>query len=586
MPKMVMWALIATVAFCVAFLLGVTAVKAGDRTIDFRDMKGGLTSGGFEISSRQEISIDGIGLGSAKGANFYSYGWVIDASTRQLVWSMNEDCPDPTKISDDLYECQADITLPAGRYEAYYYIADPSIFMPGSWDISVNDLGDLIDLFGEGIKQSTDDKKSISDEDLEELAFTIKTEGSATPFTPAFQSPKGSIVEFNVPGRNEYLHKGFTLPRETRLSIYAIGEYSESYDLFIDGGWILNADTRQKAWAMDKWNTEWAEGSRKNRLFDDQVTLPPGNYIACYITDDSHHPGAWNSPPPADPLNYGMVVSTTHPEDAGAVLPFDEKVNETPIVTITAVGNGAFEKQGFSLAKPAKIHILALGEKNYTGGDLADYGWIMNADDAEKVWEMTGDNTDFAGGAAKNCRFDGIIDLPTGNYIVYYRTDDSHAYGSWNAERPFDYRNYGISIFGVGKDFSAADFKLHDDFAPTGNILVNLTGLGDDEDVDQDFTLSKPSEIKITALGEGKDHTMYDYGWIEDAQGHTVWEMTYPKTRSAGGASKNRMIIDTITLPKGTYTAHFLTDDSHSYAGFNASPPDDPERWGILITGH
>jgi hypothetical protein len=584
MPKLVIWALIAAVVFCLAFVLGATAVKAGDRIVDFRDMKRGLTCGGFEISSRQKVNIDGLGLGSAKGTEFYAYGWVIDAADRSLVWSMNEDCSDPTKVSDGLYECEADITLSPGRYEVYYYVADPDVFIPGGSDISINDLGDLIDVLGEAIRLSKYDKKSFNDEDIAELSFTVNTDGPATAFVPAFHPPAGEIAEFNVPGKNEFLHKGFTLTRETDLSIYAIGEYSESYDLFVDGGWIVNADTHKKAWSMDKWNTEWAEGARKNRLFKDDITLPAGNYIAYYVTDDSHDPKTWNSAPPADPLNYGMVVSVTHPDDIKNVLPFDEKINETPIVTITGVGNSAFEKQAFTLVKPAKVHILALGEKNYTGGDLADYGWIMNADNAEKVWVMTGDNTDFAGGAAKNCRFDGLIDLPAGDYIVYYRTDDSHAFGSWNAARPFDYRDYGISLFGVGKGFSSADFKLRDNFAPTGNILVNLTGLGDDEDVEQDFTLSKPTEIKITALGEGKDRTMYDYGWIDDERGHTVWEMTYSKTRNAGGASKNRMTIDTITLPKGDYTAHFITDDSHSYAGFNASPPDDPERWGIMIT--
>ncbi|MDD4051533.1 MAG: hypothetical protein PHR28_06510 [candidate division Zixibacteria bacterium] len=586
MPKMVIWALIAAVAFCLAFLLGATAVKAGDRIIDFHDLKGGLTSGGFEISFKQNVKIDGVGLGSAKGSEFYAYGWLIDASDRSLVWSMNEDCPDPSKMSDDLYECQADLTLSPGRYEVYYYIADPDIFMPGGGDISVNDLGDLIKILGEAIKISGDNKKLFSEEDIAELTFAVKTDGPATTFVPAFRPPEGLIAEFNVPSKDEYLHKGFTLTRETDLSIYAIGEYSESYDLFVDGGWILNADTREKAWSMDKWNTEWAEGARKNRLFKDHVTLSPGNYIAYYVTDDCHDPEAWNSPPPGDPLNYGMVISTTRPEEIKNVVPFNEQVNEKPIVAITGVHNSSFEKQGFTLTKPTRIHVLALGEKNYTGSDLADYGWIMDADNAEKVWAMTSDNTDFAGGAAKNCRFDGIVELPAGDYIVYYRTDDSHAYGSWNAARPFDYRNYGISIFGVGKGFSSADFKLHDDFTPTGNILVNLTGLGDDEDVEQDFTLSKPTEIKITAVGEGKDRDMYDYGWIEDDEGDTVWEMTYRKTRNAGGAAKNRMIIDVITLEKGTYTAHFITDDSHSYSDFNASPPDDPERWGIMITVH
>ena len=112
-----------------------------------------------------------------------------------------------------------------------------------------------------------------------------------------------------------------------------------------------------------------------------------------------------------------------------------------------------------------------------------------------------------------------------------------------------------------------------------------MTGLGDDADVSKTFTLSQSTPIKITALGEGRSGEMFDYGWIEDAKtGETVWEMTYRKTRDAGGADKNRLAVANITLEKGTYEVFFVTDDSHSFEDFNASPPDDPERWGILIT--
>jgi hypothetical protein len=86
------------------------------------------------------------------------------------------------------------------------------------------------------------------------------------------------------------------------------------------------------------------------------------------------------------------------------------------------------------------------------------------------------------------------------------------------------------------------------------------------------------------AIGEGKSNYMYDYGWIEDESGEIIWEMTYRKTYHAGGASKNRTAVANITLRSGKYTAYFVTDDSHSYEGFNASPPDDPERWGMVIT--
>jgi len=198
---------------------------------------------------------------------------------------------------------------------------------------------------------------------------------------------------------------------------------------------------------------------------------------------------------------------------------------------------------------------------------------------------MTPDNTGFAGGAAKNALFDGIIELPAGNYIVSYRTDDSHSYRDWNAAPPIDKSGWGIRLYGVGKDFTPESFALVDKFQPVGSVLVNMTELGDDENVKQKFSLDGTTKIRITALGEGRSGKMFDYGWIEnDDNGEIVWEMTYRKTRFAGGADKNRIVVANLALEKGNYTAHFVTDDSHSFRHFNASPPDDPEQWGILIT--
>jgi len=77
---------------------------------------------------------------------------------------------------------------------------------------------------------------------------------------------------------------------------------------------------------------------------------------------------------------------------------------------------------------------------------------------------------------------------------------------------------------------------------------------------------------------------MYDYGWIENAEsGETVWEMTYRMTRPGGGADKNRKVDSELLLGAGRYEVKFVTDDSHSFPDFNASRPDNPQRWGILV---
>ena len=77
---------------------------------------------------------------------------------------------------------------------------------------------------------------------------------------------------------------------------------------------------------------------------------------------------------------------------------------------------------------------------------------------------------------------------------------------------------------------------------------------------------------------------MHDYGWIENAEtGRVVWEMSYRRTDHAGGARKNRLSDEVISLKKGEYIVFYETDDSHSFGDWNASPPYDPQSWGITI---
>jgi hypothetical protein len=96
--------------------------------------------------------------------------------------------------------------------------------------------------------------------------------------------------------------------------------------------------------------------------------------------------------------------------------------------------------------------------------------------------------------------------------------------------------------------------------------------------------VSQPTHVRVYAIGEGQGREMYDYGWIENAgSGRAVWEMTYAMTFHAGGGRKNRMVNTTMTLEKGEYVLHYVSDDSHSFGHWNTDPPDDPTMWGITV---
>ena len=116
--------------------------------------------------------------------------------------------------------------------------------------------------------------------------------------------------------------------------------------------------------------------------------------------------------------------------------------------------------------------------------------------------------------------------------------------------------------------------------------MKNLTKVKDDQDLTLEFTVIKPRKYFIFASGEGllADKRLYDYGWIENLNGDTLWSsIKFIKTFSFGGAAKNRAVFDIIELKPGKYKLRYFSDDSHSYQEWNAEPPRYPELWGISI---
>jgi hypothetical protein len=572
------------VAPFVLLLLLLAPDLKGEEIIAIDDITpGDLLVRGFEMKDRGPVELDMVAGKRSYAENFFAYGWIINAETREPVWSAIEETDLFDRIGEQLWEIRQELTLQPGKYEAYYFAADPKQFFTGI-NVSVKNLGDIIDIIGDIFKDDDKEKDNIYTEDASEWYFRITTDASANTYTPSFSTPEPVIAAFRDPGHNFHKDVGFTLDRDMELDIYAVGEFGDRYELFVDGGWIINADTREVVWTMDKWNTDHAGGARKNRYFHNDIDLPAGNYVANYVTDDSHDSDNWNMPPPNDPFNYGMVIKPVDDDDMQFVSDFDDTMSGVEIVRMDRVPNGTLRKQGFTLKKDAHLWIYGLGERYYSQDKLADYGWIIDADNLARVWEMTAENTTFAGGDAKNCKFDGIVELPEGNYIAYYRTDGSHAYDDWNAAPPFDRKAWGMKVSAVDKDFDSTDFELFEQSPMNGNVLVNMTGLGDNAYEEYHFELPENTSVRITALGEGKSGHMYDYGWIEQEDtGDIVWEMTYRKTRHAGGANKNRIVVTNLLLEKGKYVAHFETDDSHSFYEFNASPPDNPELWGMMI---
>jgi hypothetical protein len=114
------------------------------------------------------------------------------------------------------------------------------------------------------------------------------------------------------------------------------------------------------------------------------------------------------------------------------------------LARIIRVGDSERRHAKFTLSKPTKVNIYALGEG--TGGEMYDYAYIVDVNNDEDVWEMRYRRTNHAGGAEKNRLAKAVITLEPGEYEVIYESDGSHSFSSWNDSPPRDALNWGVTI--------------------------------------------------------------------------------------------------------------------------------------------
>ena len=504
--------------------------------------------------------------------------WILDARTRAVVWDLR--AVDTHRESDGLRRFSGTVHLPAGTYEAHY-ASYPASSVTWNGDINLS-LKEIVQL-GRRAKYGG---PYVETGLYKQFALSIDGAGRAASqddINAAHAAFTASAIATVVPDRNSSMRKGFEITRPTAVEVYAIGELR--LDGEFDYGWIMNADTHKRIWSMTYATTDPAGGAAKNRMVRETLQLKPGHYVAYFVCDDSHGPDEWNNVPATDPEFWGLTLRVADRAARASVKPFEyEPVPPgQTIVSLIGIRDNEMRSAGFALRRPMDVHIYALGEG--TSDKMSDYAWIVDEEQHKRVWAMRYEETEHAGGAEKNRLFDGTIHLDAGNYLVYYHSDDSHSYNDWNGAPPAEEHYWGVSIFPASRRLNPADIGpfMRTRSAGTNTTLAQLNHMGDDEDASTTFRLTEESRLRVLALGEGRDGDMFDYGWIEDSNGRTVWKMKYDETDPAGGSAKNRVFDGVITLPAGNYVLRYRSDGSHSYDDWNADPPDDPESWGISV---
>jgi hypothetical protein len=486
--------------------------------------------------------------------------WVLDLQSRRVVWELRT--ASTRRGSDGTRMFEGTLRLQPGTYAAYYAAFPDGYF---------SDDDDRTSGWSRLWQRSSD-------------AFGVRIEGNGTRLAAAeldraeAAAGAGTTVALTAirPGRLE--QAGFEVTRTTDIELTATGELAE--DAEFDHAWIIDANTRKLIWRMTWETSEPAGGASKNRVDRRTIPLARGRYAVFYGTDDSHDPTGWNAAPPYDPAAWGVVIRATE-ADTIAGFKYEHVPASATIAAITRVGDGESRREGFTLTRPMDVRIYALGEGRDNG--MFDYAWITASDSRRRVWQMRYEDTDAAGGDPKNRLLDTVLRLDKGSYVVHYVSDGSHSYREWNASAPSDGEHWGVTVLAATGSLDKAAVAPHEPRADP-SLIAEAVQVRDEDRVQRRFSLDSETLIRIVALGEGSDDSMYDHGWIEDVRtGRRAWEMTYRTTEHAGGASKNRRFEGTIKLPAGEYALVFETDGSHAFGEWNADPPDDPEGWGISV---
>ena len=395
-------------------------------------------------------------------------------------------------------------------------------------------------------------------------------------------------------------------PRRDRRegSWWSSGNNEERYT-WPAAAWILNAVTREVVWDLREARTE--RSGEGLRTFSGSVNLPAGVYLAyfgSFVATSVSYSGNFDvanlfrsrrprrdarySGPYVDDGSFRQfrfaVTGAGRPADGRDVDSAERTIAATAVVTLRPDTPSTTMRSAFTLSRPTDMEIYAIGELRRD--DAFDYGWLLNADTRRRVWQMEYRRTQDAGGAHKNRMVRDTIHLPPGRYVLYFVNDDSHDQLEWNAMPPTDPGAWGVTLRVTDPAARAAVRPFKWEPVPTGETIVSLIGIGNNELRQEGFTLRKPMDVRVYALGEGTDRggDLNDFAWIVDASTRRrVWTMQYDETEAAGGATKNRLFDGTLHFAAGSYLVYYQSDDSHSAEKWNDSPPAESRYWGVSL---
>ncbi|ARA93262.1 hypothetical protein AWN76_008870 [Rhodothermaceae bacterium RA] len=359
-------------------------------------------------------------------------------------------------------------------------------------------------------------------------------------------------------------------------------------------GWLLRREDRAVVWRMEPGTAASERGTLARSI--DTLGLDPGTYDLFFASYGASFGRSGSSVvqrlvganwrDDADrwavamqPLDDAAGVIVV--EEAGAGVPTGSLAPqpEALVWTSAPMAEGPSEASHlFEVDEPVVLDLYACGEL-----PEMDYGWVEDAVSGRRIWTMTMDTTEPAGGAEANRLARVPLRLAPGIYRAVFRTDAGHHYGGWRANPPLDPAAWGMTL-SVAQPRQARAVTPFDPWTMR-TPLLRITSVPNNTARSATFTLSQPLTVVVYAVGElGRGDDRYDHAWITRAPGSdVVWRMSRAASRPAGGHENNRVEIAFLPLQPGTYTVHYETDGSHAFGNWSNGAPTHPERWGVTL---
>lgn len=247
-------------------------------------------------------------------------------------------------------------------------------------------------------------------------------------------------------GNDELRRQAFRLESPTLLRLRVMGEVDRDGWAFVDHGWILDLDSRSLVWAMDDRLCDSAGGFERNLVFDGEVRLPAGNYLALYATDGGHAYGDFSGAAPFRKEDWGLQIWSREADRPLVELPedFDGAWLDDALVAVVRCGDDALRRASFELDEPTTVMVTLHGEAR--GEDVYDSGFLRESDSGRLVWEPDWEGAEWAGGAERNRRVVSELRLEAGRYEAVVETDDSHSFEGWSGAAPWDPDLWGLVV--------------------------------------------------------------------------------------------------------------------------------------------